>query len=149
MNVKQIDFDTIKDIWKNELWENRKSEIKPTSSMVFNGGYDISIHNNMPTFLCIETNNQIVAVNSGHMTVNNFYRSRGLWVKQEYRKKGLTYLLFDVLIKQAIKEGAKVMWSLPRISALSAYTKNGFACGMKPVHHFKFGLHYYVSKKLM
>jgi len=149
MIVKQIDFDTIKDIWKNELWENRQSEIKATSSMVFNGGYDMSIHNNVPTFLCVENENQIVAVNSGHMTINNFYRSRGLWVKQEFRKKGITYLLFDVLMKQALKEGAKFIWSLPRSSSLSVYLKNGFVCESNPVYNFEFGPHFYVSKKLV
>ena len=149
MIVKQVSFDVIKEIWKNDLWADRQSEIKGTSSMVFNGGYDMSIHNNKPTFLCVENESQIVAVNSGHMTVNNYYRSRGLWVKPEYRNKGMTYLLFDVLMKQAVKEGAKFMWSLPRSSSLLAYIKNGFVCKSQPIYDFEFGPHFYVSKRLV
>jgi hypothetical protein len=148
MKIDKISFEEISSIWVSSLWKDRQSPIKPMSSMVCLGGYDMSIYNNVPTFFAIKDIDKIVAVNSGHMTINGYYRSRGLWVNEEYRNKGLTYLLFTALFHQAKFEGAKFVWSLPRDNSVGAYIKNGFHIVGNLTNDFELGPHYYVSKSV-
>ena len=70
--------------------------------------------------------NKIVGVNSGHKTTSNHYRSRGIWVDESYRRKGISQALFNATKDQAQKEGCTMLWSIPRKIALPAYTKFGF-----------------------
>lgn len=119
-----IQFENILPIWENELWPNRKSKIEPVSHMMYNGGY-ASI-NYTPTFWGICENAKLIAVNSGHRTSKFEYRSRGLWVHPDYRRKGLTKYLFQELYIQAKKEKVVKIWSCPRASALKAYEASGF-----------------------
>lgn len=143
-----ITFEEILAIWKNKLWHNRKSIIEKVSCMVYLGGFDTSIYNNNPTYFAIIKDNKILAVNSGHMSTNQYYRSRGLWVDENYRRKGLTYILFDALYKQARLEKAKYIWSFPRENSLHAYIKNGFTISSNVIEN-ELGPHYYVIKKLI
>ena len=145
MIVNKINFETIYNIWSNYLWNDRVSPIKQISSMLYLGGYDMSIYNNKPTFFAIKNNNKIVAVNSGHMTVNRYYRSRGLWVEDQYRGKGLTYILFKALHEQAKKEDAEYIWSYPKQNSVGAYIKNGFTI-KSSISNNELGPHYYVSR---
>jgi len=144
--VTKISFETIFKIWSEHLWNDRRTPIKPISSMLYLGGYDMSIYNNDPTFFAIKNNEKIIAVNSGHMTVDNYYRSRGLWVAEEYRNQGLTYLLFTALFHQAKSEGAKFVWSLPKDNSVGAYIKNGFHIVGNLTNEFELGSHYYVIR---
>jgi len=147
MIVDKINFETICNIWSNYLWKDRLSPIKHISSMLYLGGYDMSIYNNEPTFFAIKENDKIVAVNSGHMTINGYYRSRGLYVDETYRGKGLTYILFNELYEQAKKESAKYIWSYPKQSSVGAYTKNGFAT-TSTICDNELGPHYYVRRSV-
>ena len=147
MKIVNISFDEISDIWASNLWKNRQSPIKHISSMVYLGGYDMSIYNNEPTFFAVKERNKIVAVNSGHMTIDSYYRSRGLWVSEEYRKKGLTYMLFTALNEQAQYEDAKFVWSYPRENSVGAYIKNGFDISSK-IEENELGPHYYVIRSV-
>ena len=72
-------------------------------------------------------------VNSGHLTPNDkgtkeplWYRSRGLFVLPEWRKKGLGQLLLQRTIKEAIDKGCSHIWSYPNESAISVYLNVGF-----------------------
>jgi len=144
MKVEKISFDESVKVWKSDLWKDRQSPIKPISSMLYLGGYDMSIYNNDPTFFAIKNNEKIIAVNSGHMTINGYYRSRGLWVNEQYRRQGLTYILFEALYKQAKIENAKYVWSFPKDNSVGAYIKNGFHIVGDPTNDFELGPHYYV-----
>lgn len=146
--ISQISFNEIVEIWKSNLWKDRQSIIQPISSMVYLGGYDMSIYNNLPTFFAIKKDGKIVAVNSGHMTVNGYYRSRGLWVNEQCRGKGYTYKLFKALVEVAKTEEARYVWSLPRANSVGAYIKNGFSIASKVTDNFELGPHYYVIKDL-
>lgn len=146
LKVTKISFETIFPIWSKHLWNNRKTPIKAMSSMVYLGGYNMSIYDNVPTFFAIIDTDKIVAVNSGHMTLNGYYRSRGLWVNESHRKQGLTYLLFKALFEQATTERAKFVWSLPRDDSVGAYIKNGFNIVGEKTDEFELGTHYYVLK---
>jgi GNAT superfamily N-acetyltransferase len=130
MNYKTntINFETILPIWNDKLWLGRVSDIKPMSSMVYLGGYDVSIYKKYsPTFFAVYNSaGDIIGVNSGHKTTDNLYRSRGLWVDPLYRLKGISGILFCELYGQAIKESCIAIWSIPRKTALPAYKKYGF-----------------------
>ena len=125
--VKKITFDEIFSTWHNYLWKERKSEIKPTNPIKFMGGYDKSIENSKPSFFGAMNKDKCVGVNSGFATDVNLYRSRGLYVYKNWRKKGIATLLLNATEKQALQENKKILWSMPRKSALKMYKSFGFA----------------------
>jgi GNAT superfamily N-acetyltransferase len=124
--IKQIAFEDIYNIWKYELWPNRTSDITSTSAMIFLGGYNIESMKNKPTFLAYGLDNKIVGVNSGHLCFDNSYRSRGLFVFPEYRKRGIGSKLLIETINQGKKENASFVWSYPKLTSWSTYAKAGF-----------------------
>lgn len=140
MNAFKVIFKDVKPIWEQELWPNRKSAIEPMSVMTwpFEGSpeeYDMSIMEKYePTFIIVDvevsdrgvTYRKLVGVNSGHRTSDMHYRSRGIWVDPKYRKKGVAQTLFLMTAHQGKIEGCEMIWSLPRKTALSAYTNFGF-----------------------
>jgi GNAT superfamily N-acetyltransferase len=131
MHAKKIDFNTIVDIWQHKLWPDRESAIEPMSAMTwpFEGDpqpINMSIFEFEPMFWGVYMDDKLVGVNSGHRTSAHQYRSRGIWVDPDYRGKGIANLLFCMLENQAIIEGAEMIWSIPRKTALPAYTKFGF-----------------------
>lgn len=145
--VTKISFETIFQIWSEHLWNGRTTPIKHISSMLYLGGYDMSIYNNDPTFFAIKVDGKVVAVNSGHMTIDGYYRSRGLWVDEQHRKKGYTYLLFDALCEQASVEKSKYIWSYPRLNSVGAYVKNGFTIS-SVIEENELGPHCYVVRSV-
>ncbi len=109
MNVMVLTFEQIKEIWEKELWPNRESPIETHSAMTwpYDGNpleFDMDIFKYDPSFFGVFHNGRIIGVNSGHRTKDNIYRSRGIWVDPESRKKGISQLLFDGTEKQAIKD---------------------------------------------
>lgn len=125
MKIKKITFEDVLPIWQTQLWPGRK-DIKPMSSMVFLGGYNMSIYNYVPTYWGIFKNGKLIGVNSGFRTDSNVYRSRGLYVFPEYRNQGLSKILLSATIDQGVEEGCNLIWSLPRKDALYAYEAVGF-----------------------
>lgn len=121
-----ISFEEILPVWSKYLWPNRKSPIKPLSSIKYLGGYDMAIYNNKPTFIGLFADTTLIGVNSGFLTSPNYYRVRGIYIFPEYRGKNLSELIFSALDKIALDEGAKYVWSMPRKSALSVYLRHGF-----------------------
>lgn len=126
MNIKQISFDLIFPIWGKHLWMGRKTDIKPTNGLKFLGGFDKEIENNKPTFFGAFDGKKLAGVNSGHSTNEYEYRSRGIYVFPEYRRKGISQILFKAAEIQAISESKDTLWSMPRMSSLKAYEKFGF-----------------------
>ena len=131
MRIERLDFKTIEDVWKTKLWTNRTSPIETHSAMTwpFEGNpepIDMNIFNYPATFLGAFIDNKLIGVNSGHRTTNEQYRSRGIWVDPDYRKKGVAQMLFLMTAHQAKVEGCEMLWSIPRKTALPAYTKYGF-----------------------
>ena len=131
MHTKRIDFDTIQTIWEKNLWPNRTSAIETHSAMTwpFEGNpdpIDMNIFNYPATFWGVYLDSKLVGVNSGHKTTDEQYRSRGIWVDPEYRKRGVAQMLFLMTAHQAKVEGCEMLWSIPRKIALPAYTKFGF-----------------------
>ena len=131
MHTKRLDFNTVKDIWQGHLWPDRSSAIETHSAMTwpFQGNpeqYDMKVFDYPATFWGTYIDSKLVGVNSGHKTTNLQYRSRGIWVDPEYRKRGVAQILFIMTAHQAKVEGCEMIWSIPRKTALPAYTKFGF-----------------------
>jgi len=144
-SVKELTFKQIHKVWSECLWKTRTSPIKEVSSMKFLGGYDMNVYNQIPLFVGIFYENNIVGVNSGHI-VNEFeYRSRGLWIAEPHRRNGLTYFLFEKIFEHAKNNNIAIVWSLPKVSAVDVYIKNGFTISSNIVTEFEMGPHYYVS----
>jgi GNAT superfamily N-acetyltransferase len=131
MITKRIDFETICNVWQSELWPNRTSPIESHSAMTwpFEGDpqeIDMNIFTFTPTFWGIYMGDNLVGVNSGHKSSDTQYRSRGIWVNPNYRRKGIAQRLFVLTERQARDEECEMIWSIPRKTALSAYTNFGF-----------------------
>lgn len=131
MRATKISFEDILPIWENKLWPNRESAIEGVSAMTwpYEGNpepIDMSIFDYQPTFYGVFMDNKLIGVNSGHRTTDTQYRSRGIWVDPDYRKRGVAQLLFVLTEHQARIEKCEMMWSIPRKTALTAYTKFGF-----------------------
>ena len=106
MKCVQSTFDEIYDTWHDKLWPDRVSKIEPMSSLYWQLPNTIIKDKTIfdkytPTFWTIKSGDNIVGVNSGFRTGEKIYRSRGLYVDEEYRNKGLS----QILLRQAILQG--------------------------------------------
>ena len=131
LECRQSTFEEIYDIWHDQLWPGRKSKISSMSSLSWVQPReiikDMTIYKKYtPSFWVIKHGNEIVGVNSGFRTEEKIYRSRGLYVYPEHRKQGLAAILLRQAILQGKKEECHWIWSLPRKTALPAYTRVGF-----------------------
>lgn len=128
--LEKITFDAIKPIWEQNLWDSRESAIKTHSSMTwpFNNDieYDMEIYKYPATYWALLVDNKIIGVNSGHKTSDTQYRSRGLWVAEQFRGNKMGQFLLNIASSQALVERCKMIWSIPRISALETYQQVGF-----------------------
>lgn len=129
--IKKISFEEILPIWQTKLWPNRASAIEPMSAMTWPYEGDpqpinMSIFEFEPVFWGVYLDDTLVGVNSGHRTTDLQYRSRGIWVDPSYRMHGVSQQLFAMTEQQALIEGCEMIWSIPRKTALKAYTKFGF-----------------------
>lgn len=125
--IKIVSFNDVLPIWKNHLWPDRKSEITSNSAMCFLGGYDLVNMNTSPTFFAYMIDGEIAGVNSGHMCKDNEYRSRGLFVFEKFRGRGIGTELLKATIEKAREEGAALCWSYPKDTSRKTYESAGFA----------------------
>lgn len=120
------DFQTVYKIWSEHLWPERKSDIQPHSAMLMNGHYEMKNFKYPPTFFVYYIENKLVGCNSGHKCCDNTYRSRGLYVFPDYRKKGYGRELLLATVEQGIKENTRYIWSYPRYESWPTYKSAGF-----------------------
>lgn len=127
IEIKTITWEQILPIWTDLLWPNRKSPIKPMSSMRWLGdGYDMNVYRQYtPVFYGAFVNGVMVGVNSIH-GIGNGCRSRGLYVVESMRGMGIANLLLQHSVKEAQRLGFPNIWTCPRQSAMKAYEKVGF-----------------------
>ena len=124
--IRTIDWPTIEYIWQNYLWPNRQSRIETNSAMCYHSEYNMYNMATTPTFFGYYIGKELAGVNSGHMCINNEYRSRGLWVDPKHRGNGIGQQLLLATIEQARKEDARFVWSYPRKSSCATYQSAGF-----------------------
>jgi GNAT superfamily N-acetyltransferase len=95
--------------------------------MLFEGGFDPGIKERYRAIYFGQfVGNQLVGVNSGHLTSRTDFRSRGLCVLPESRGQGFGASLLEAVIRHGRENGATRIWSYPRESARAVYEKKGF-----------------------
>lgn len=148
MIVKEITYSEILPCWK-KLWTREKYD--PFVKMRYKNISCKVIQNPKVTFFGLIDNQEIVGCNSGF--INNiieekvYYRSRGLYIDEKYRCKGYSKLLLNATFNQAKLENADYCWSLPKKSALNAYTSVGFI-QTSEFSDWEFGKNCYVLYKI-
>ena len=153
-HIKQISFKEILPIWQDKLWPNRASQIETHSAMTWppsypNQPYNMQVFDYPVYFYGAFINDNLIGVNSGHLTNNTEFRSRGLWVEKTYRGMGIGKRLLLVTVEQARISNANMIWSLPRTSSLYSYKSVGFIeVGSVIDHNVEFGPNIYCCLQL-
>ena len=127
--IRIIEVNDIYPVWSDFLWPVRDSIIEEHSAIIYGTypyEYDTGVYKYKPTFFGLYLDDKLVGVNSGHMTGNRYYRSRGLYVFEEYRHRGFATALLKETIAQGRREGATHCWSMPRRSSMGPYYESGF-----------------------
>lgn len=129
--IKEITWQEIYEVWKNYLWLERVSPIESTSAMCFLNGYNMNNKISKPTFFGFFVDNILVGVNSGHSCEPNEnygknYRSRGLFVFEQYRNLGIGKQLLLATAATAKLQQCSIIWSYPKYTSWSVYEKAGF-----------------------
>jgi GNAT superfamily N-acetyltransferase len=135
--IKDISFEECMTLWK-DLWKDRVSPIEQTSAMVLitpeelNAGITRLYSNDvgLATFMGFYDGDLLVGVNSFHR-IGITIRSRGLYVCDSHRGKGIAGQLLGEVIRRA-PEGFTV-WSYPKDNALPVYLKAGFEYYLGPL----------------
>ena len=145
--VSKSNFATVFPIWRNYLWPNRTEPIEETSALLFKEGIDMHYRSSEVFFVKIEQNNKIIGVCSGQKTGEREFRSRGLWVAQTFRRKGLGLKLFFAVEETAKKRDCLHLWTLARYTSKPFYISMGMKdCGK--TEQFEYGPHFWMSKHL-
>tara|TARA_B100001250_G_scaffold143025_1_gene122376 strand:- start:17342 stop:17830 length:489 start_codon:yes stop_codon:yes gene_type:complete len=134
MNIefKEISWSDCKKIWVHHLWPGRP--LQTMSSMVPYGELhlheykvDMEIYKKyFPYFFGAYVDGKLVGVNSGHKTSETNFRSRGLYVLEEFRGLKASTGILQHTVDTARDLGCTMCWTMPREKALPAYEKVGF-----------------------
>lgn len=124
--IIKTNFETILPIWKNQLWPTRTSKIETHSAMLLSGEYELKNYRYPPSFFILMVDGVVVGCNSGHKCCDGTYRSRGLYVFPEHRKKGYGKDLLVATIRQGLSEDATHIWSYPRLESWPTYESARF-----------------------
>ena len=128
VEVRPIGYSEIIGMCKYHLWKDRVDPIKPMSSMVLDGGFDMKIYEKyQPFFFGLFVDHQLVGVNSCHLSQEGQMRSRGLFVDEGCRGRGFAQRLLAAVEQVALDQGCSLIWSYPRLTSLSTYQKFGFS----------------------
>lgn len=132
IEIIETTFIPIHEMWSQWLWPGRQ-DIKYMSSMTYpEQEYDMQIYQlYKPTFLAAYTRSEtgdleMVGCNTGHRSATRKYRSRGLFVKPEYRGQGIAQRLLKQTLIQARLEHCNLCWTMPRKTSLPSYIAAGF-----------------------
>lgn len=142
IKIKKITFDDISPMWGKYLPNMSleetsamscfKKRIQDPETMRHDDvdHYDLENQKFIPTFWGAFDDDKLIGVNSGHMTLDRLYRSRGLFVKNEYRGQGIGMKLLLKTISQGYHEKAHAVWSYPKKESWETYKKCTFIlCG--------------------
>ena len=132
MEIKELTFEEIKYYWKKYLWAKYTTPIKKIDLERKTGYFYKAVDHFTQeqaeraikaTYIGCEIDAQIVGVESGYKTNIGYYRVRGLWVRENYRHKGIATKLIKWL-EDRTKE--KYIWTCPRETTLPFYLNYGF-----------------------
>jgi GNAT superfamily N-acetyltransferase len=146
-DFKEINFDVIEAVWRNNLWPGRKSKIEPISIIDHQGKFDKKILEYKPYFWGMYHDKELIGVISGMQTSEQHFRSRGIWVNENFRKLHVGSKLMNAVIEKSKELNCFILWSMPRCESWEFYEKNGFHIEKK-LENFEFGPHYIAVKLL-
>lgn len=127
IRIVPASFAEVATVWAKHLWAGR-NDIEPYSAIKYGTypyQYELSYKDQPATFLTALIDDQLAGVNSGHGTGQS-YRSRGLFVFPQFRRRGVGQALLLATVRQALDEDRCFVWSLPRQTSLSTYLAAGF-----------------------
>ena len=148
--IKEIDFSTIEQVWRDFLWPGRVSAIEPHSAMMFmHDKYEVEFTDRPQVFLggFLDIHSTVpVAVNSMHLAEKYMARSRGLWVAPKVRGMGFGKQMLDKTTECAKQLGAEAIWSFSRQSSIRTYEAAGYVRTSSWMNHGEFGPNAYVIR---
>ena len=121
-----VNFNFIKDFWREHLWPNRKSDIESHSAMLLSKEFELKNFDYPASYFAYIQDDKVAGVNSGHKCCDNTYRSRGLYVFPEFRKQGIGIQLLLATVEQGKIEECDLVWSYPRFESWTTYKSAGF-----------------------
>ena len=124
--IYRVDFETIQKVWRKNLWVEGDSADKRYNRIKIDGKFDQNMAEKTVMYWAYRLDDEIVGVNSGYKSCENYYRSRGLWVTPRFRGAGFAKSLLDVAIGESIFWNCKYIWSYPREESLGVYESMGF-----------------------
>ena len=124
--IYRVDFETIQKVWRKNLWVEGDSADKRYNRIKIDGKFDQDMAEKTVMYWAYRLDDEIVGVNSGYKSCENYYRSRGLWVTPRFRGAGFAKSLLDVAIGESIFWNCKYIWSYPREESLGVYESMGF-----------------------
>lgn len=124
--IYRVDFETIQKVWRKNLWVEGDSADKRYNRIKIDGKFDQDMAEKTVMYWAYKLDDEIVGVNSGYKSCENYYRSRGLWVTPRFRGAGFAKSLLDVAIGESIFWNCKYIWSYPREESLGVYESMGF-----------------------
>ena len=148
--IRMVDFKTVLPLWRL-LWPNRKSPIKPLSTMLHLGGYDSRIptlYGDQARYFGAFDGKTLIGVISAHPTSALHYRTRGVYVRPEHKQHGIGQRLVLTAFDAAVANGQAINWMLPRVSNIKFFQKCGFQILPDPVRdEFEYGPHVYAMRR--
>jgi GNAT superfamily N-acetyltransferase len=154
IDIVEVDFPTVLPMWRDVLWPGRSSPIRPVSSMVFLGGYDLSVYkkytNQARFFGVYDESATLVGVFSGHPTSDTEYRARGLCVLPSFQDVGIGTNLVNTVTRAAADAGREVCWCLPRIANVQFFQTCGYSVMSQPITQgVEFGPNVYMAHAIL
>ena len=149
IRIRHTDFSEVQPVWSTKLWDSRY-QFKPTSAMLFLGGYDEAIATKYaPVFLVAEIDGKMAGVGSCHATSEIHYRARGLYVSDEFRGLNVGTSLVETMIDEARLSQRNFIWAAPRVHNLGLFEKIGFKPFSSPTNEgFLYGPNCYMGLNL-
>lgn len=149
MQISEVSFEEIEQIWSKYLWPDRISKIEPISLIDRDGNIDKQILEiAKPKFLKLHSGNEVFGVTSFLMTEPHVWRLRGTWVDESLRRRNLGSQLLQEsmsLIKEVDLKPS--VWTMARKNSDSFYLKNGFV-KKKLITNYEFGPHFIMTRSL-
>ncbi len=124
--IYKIDFETISKVWRENLWEHGDSADKRYNKIKIDGKFDEELAKKTTFYWAYKLDDNIVGVNSGYISYDNYYRSRGLWVDEKFRNAGFGRSLLNTAIEESKFWDCKYVWSYPREESIGVYESVGF-----------------------
>ena len=125
--ICRVNYETAKEVWKQELWSYGDSADKKYSKMKINNEkFDKTMAKKTIFYWAYKLDDKIVGINSGYKSCDNYYRSRGIWVDPKFRGIGFAKTLIDVAITESMFWDCKYIWAYPRKETVGVWESMGF-----------------------